>query len=441
MKRFDAFINEKMNSELTLLLEGEINGSSNFVFKLNQLRSQPGIVGEIASEISNYITNASWVSDKDLKQNYFDVTDKEDTISFIQNNKGAKGDLDYDSKNSPYKLKGRSEIKIGRILKYLIGLTDNNLKVNDKDVESFVNAYKSLKEDPNLEFKIVKGQDVARFYREENYSSQSGQLGSSCMKGVFIGYFDIYVNNPSSVSLLVYIDNDKKIQGRALIWKLSKSPCDAKFFMDRIYTNKDSDILKFKKYADENNIMYKIKQQSNPENAVQFMYKNKEVIGNILVDLKSRDYYQYPFLDTLMYVNNDNTILSNLPFIGCYWLNSVEGYKDLCHSCDGDLTEDSSDLKGEECYSCSGSGEEDVDCPDCDGIGISDNDEDCETCFGTGISKEDCTVCDGDGHENFSPTEDLNKSGLCPLCCNGHSILRNNGISTELILKAPKKKK
>ena len=82
------------------------------------------------------------------------------------------------------------------------------------------------------------------------------------MRDVESDYFDIYSENSKVCNLLIYFNENKKLLGRALIWKLKKSPCDAKYFMDRIYSSSDSDVLKFKQYADEQGWMYKYKQNS-----------------------------------------------------------------------------------------------------------------------------------------------------------------------------------
>ena len=55
----------------------------------------------------------------------------------------------------------------------------------------------------------------------------------------------------------VVLIEDERLIGRALVWKLDSIKCYGvdpepdKWFMDRQYTIKDSDILKFKKYANQ----------------------------------------------------------------------------------------------------------------------------------------------------------------------------------------------
>ena len=96
----------------------------------------------------------------------------------------------------------------------------------------------------------------------KNYYSSHGALGGSCMADEEKDTFKIYYKNDKKVQLLIYVDNNDKIHGRALLWKLNTSPCDAKYFMDRVYTNADSDVIKFKNFAEEKGFLYKQKNNS-----------------------------------------------------------------------------------------------------------------------------------------------------------------------------------
>jgi hypothetical protein len=70
--------------------------------------------------------------------------------------------------------------------------------------------------------------------------------------------FDIYVENPDVCRLLVLLE-DELVIGRAVIWKLShiNQGLDAEYFMDRQYTIKDSDVDKFRDYANKEGWAYK----------------------------------------------------------------------------------------------------------------------------------------------------------------------------------------
>jgi hypothetical protein len=162
--------------------------------------------------------------------------------------------------------------------------------------------------------------------------------------------FEIYTENESKVQLLIYVDKDDMIHGRAIVWKLKDSPCGAKYFMDRVYANRDSDQIKFKKFAEDNGFLYKKKMNSYLSDNVEFIYKGKDVFGEVTVKLDG-DFKYYPFVDTLCFLDEKKKQISNLPSEKDFMLHSVSGDCDHCDSCDGDLYYDS-DNKEELCSDC-----------------------------------------------------------------------------------------
>jgi len=346
INNYNSFLRKKVIYSIYSSLEGFIQGSTDFIFKLRSLSKS----NEIAKRILDAINDENWINDSDIKQNYFDVTDKDDKVSFMQQSK--VDDLDWDAEEDaslPFTMKGRGEVKIGKIAKYIMKLLDE--KVKDKEIEEFVNAYKASKVDNQIEFKLIKGKDISKYYNYDKYYSESGSLGSSCMREEEKEFFDLYSKNKDKVQLLIYIDDEDKIHGRALVWKLDKSPCEAEYFMDRVYSNRDSDEIRFKNFAEEKGFLYKKFMNSYIESNVIFKYKGKEIIGEISVNLNG-DVDEYPFVDTLCFLSEDLKNLSNLPTKDCYFLHSVMGSCDNCDSCHGT------------CVKCNYCGEED-DCDDC----------------------------------------------------------------------------
>lgn len=338
IKKYNSFLLENFKSNLLLLLESSIDGSSNFIMKLQTLSKEKGKVGEIAQTIYDIIDNGDWFGD--VKQNYFDLTDANDKLSFIMNDKVPQ---DWDSEEDatlPYTMKGRNDVKIGKIIKYLVDLIKDESgdldDVKDKDIESFVNAFKASKIDTSMDFKLVKGSDIAKYYNEKKYFSGSGSLGGSCMAGEKKKIFDIYTENESKVQLLIYVDKDDRIHGRAIVWKLKDSPCEAKYFMDRVYVNRDFDELKFKKFAEEKGFLYKKRMNSHIDSNVRFVYKGKDVFGEVTVKLDG-DFGHYPFVDTMCFLDDKKKQLSNLPSEGDYMLHSVSGECELCDNCKGKI--------------------------------------------------------------------------------------------------------
>ena len=356
IKKYNSFLLEKYKSNLLLLLEAEVYGSSDFIFKLQSLSKEKGKTGEIAQAINDIIDDKSYFSDSDVKQNFFDTTDKDDKLSFIMNSKVPEDWDPEENASLPYTMKGRGDVKIGKIIRYLVDLINSDSgdlgEVKDKDIENFVNAFKASKVDTSMSFKLVKGSDIAKYYNEKKYFSRTGSLGGSCMSDESKKTFEIYTENESKVQLLIYVDKDDMIHGRAIVWKLKDSPCGAKYFMDRVYINRDSDELRFKKFAEENEFLYKKKMNSYLSDNIEFVYKGKDVFGEVTVKLDG-DFRYYPFVDTLCFLDEKKKQISNLPSEGNYILHSVSGDCDPCGECDGDIyTNDENDILCGEC--CAG---------------------------------------------------------------------------------------
>ena len=346
-RKYQEFILEKLKDRLQLLLEANLRGSSSFMDRLYQLKKQKGSTGRIASEIIGFVDNDEYVDDEDVKQNFFDTTDKEGMVSFLMHSK-LPDDWDEDGDPAlPYSYKGRGEVAIGKAIRYVMNLISSG--VTDKELEEFVNAYKATQDSMQWKFKMLEGDDIAKYYNEKKYYLKTGSLGGSCMADEGKSTFALYSKNPDKVRLLVLIDEEQdKICGRALVWKLKKSPCAAKFFMDRVYANRDSDVYKFKKFAEESGFLYKAVMNSHTETNVDFMFNGAPVSGEITVKLNG-SCGKYPFVDTLCFLDKDRETLSNLTSKGCYWLHSICGEDEGCDDCGGDCFR----VEGQEKVICS----------------------------------------------------------------------------------------
>ena len=210
----------------------------------------------------------------------------------------------------------RSNIKIGRFVRAI--LTVAGVQFTDSEIEQFVNAYKSvfdILQDAFSKFKLVNGDDIAYWYDGEKYESESSVLGGSCMAGVPGTYFNIYVKNSNCSLLILFSDMDSsivdgkfisdRISGRALVWKTTNGD----IFMDRIYTNHDSDISLFKKYAHSKGWWTKQVNSYCDTFNVTDGSTNKDAA--YIVDLEEAEFTDYPFVDSLMYLNIPNKKISN----------------------------------------------------------------------------------------------------------------------------------
>lgn len=225
---------------------------------------------------------------------YLDI-DKNNLISYLNNK-------DCNEKN-PWDSKKRQKAKIGRVIKQL--LHDKSASEIEQDVNKYKSAYKQFKENQN--FELVDGDDIAYWYNCDNYEEESGTLGNSCMRDVEDGYLEMYTDNTDSVQLLILKNKEgDKLLGRALVWNTKKP--EGRKFMDRIYTINPEDVEMFISYAKDKNWIYKSKQGFN---VGKFTDKNNNEYKSIEVHIRSGQYDQYPYLDTLYYYDSDSGILSN----------------------------------------------------------------------------------------------------------------------------------
>jgi len=256
-----------------------------------------------------------------------DITDKNDTISFIQVNRILRAEPetvkypDSDVYFLPRKItnvksnefwnRGRTEMSIGRWVRRVI-FDLHKSSISDSEIEKFVNQYKSSFDDKDKNnFEIVKGDDIKKWYLSKNYESEKGQLGNSCMRyDRCQQYFDIYTKNPEVCSLLIMksTEDTDKIVGRALLWNLK----DGRKYQDRIYTINDSDKILFSQWADNNGYQ---------------KYDSSHIVKE--VQLGNHDYEKYPYMDTFVCYNPSHKLLTSdedfWPSQGYYKLRETNG--------------------------------------------------------------------------------------------------------------------
>ncbi len=211
----------------------------------------------------------------------------------------------------------RTSMKIG---KFINKIYPNIFLPNGKpgeDLESFVEAIKAERTKERGNIKIVKGQDIIKYYNSNKYeySNKPSHLHNSCMSYISCEeYIEFYAKNEDVVSLVILMsdENDDKISGRALLWNLSHingTETDRKF-LDRIYTIKDQDIAKFKTLAKKNNWLYKKEQDMWSETEIVDINNNITQKMSLLVS-NINDHKAYPYMDTFKYYNIDDKTLTN----------------------------------------------------------------------------------------------------------------------------------
>lgn len=266
--------------------------------KIRSCNPTEGTKGTIKAEFRNPNSGNTYV--------YFVTDDGKETVL----NKEAFREAEDDRKNHVWKLY-RNSIKIGRIARSIVEASGE--KVTDKEIETFVNLFKSHFDVLNNSlgrFELITGEDIAHWYNHENYYAERSSLGSSCMARVPSNFFNLYTENPKVISLLIlYAEGGKikegkythhKICGRALVWKTNEGD----IFMDRIYTNFDNDIDLFKQYAQVNNFWYKTRQETNNDFTSTDGKARKNPVYT--VTLEKAKFKNYPYLDTMKYLNSDS---------------------------------------------------------------------------------------------------------------------------------------
>jgi hypothetical protein len=350
LSKYNGFLLEKLKWEIFSICEGQVYATSDFLQKLRSMLEKRDRVSQIAQQIIDVIDDEQWFEDDQIKQNYFDIVDSEEMVSFINNKKVEDSDFDKDEYPTfPYTMPGRGEIKIGKIVNYITQL--KGFTITDQEREEFVNRWKASSSTGDFEFRLVSGDDIVKYYDEKNYYLSSGQLGMSCMRDVKKSFFRIYSENPKKVKLLIYVNSEDKILGRAIVWKVKNSPCDSKYFMDRVYTSRDSDVIKFKEFADSEGWFYKQRMTSYLDQNVGFRYKGSDFWGEVQVKLDG-NFSKYPFVDTLCFLNKDKDLISNISNLRGFILHSTYGDKERCDDCEGRLVFDFH-MKYEICDQCS----------------------------------------------------------------------------------------
>lgn len=176
-----------------------------------------------------------------------------------------------------------------------------------KEVENFSTLFKSVSLKPKFTFSVVKGDDIKKYYHWESYAKDRGTLGVSCMKHDNCQKLLNIYSDSEQVSMLVMLDDENKLMGRALLWNLSPNK-----IMDRIYTIDDESLrFHFKKWATDNNYWYKSEQ--NWYNTLQFEQLGKEKV-ELEIEAKMDKFRYYPYMDTFKFVDIEtNSVFNYIP--------------------------------------------------------------------------------------------------------------------------------
>lgn len=210
---------------------------------------------------------------------------------------------------------GRTKIKVGRFIKrFLSKEAFNEFGIADSDVEKFVNYYKSYFNYDPKKLIVVEGEDIKKYYLEDNYfrpdGCRYGSLWNSCMRQPDRNKFmTLYAVNP--VKMLVLLTDDGQVRARALLWnEIKEFNSDNVYkFMDRIYTVYDHDVDIFKKWAKDNGYLTKWEQNAKSELYVDIDGSPER--RHLYVMLENHNLSYYPYLDTFKFYDTYKGRFSN----------------------------------------------------------------------------------------------------------------------------------
>jgi len=236
-----------------------------------------------------------------------------DTISFIPKSKLGLEHQAFD--DSKY----RTPLKIGRFVSKFVNKEGlNAFGVDQYDVETFVNLFKSFFDRDESRLKIVQGDDILKYYLLDNYyrpnSSCIGTLWNSCMRYREKNrYMEIYAKNPEKIKMLVLLAEDGKVKTRALLWEDCQDR-EGKTYkvMDRIYSIYDHDMILFKNWALKNGYIHKYEQSAKSENL--FMTPDGAQRIDLTVKLENHKCDSYPYIDSFKFYSRKYGTLSNSEF-------------------------------------------------------------------------------------------------------------------------------
>ena len=332
MMNYKSFLGSKIN-------EHRLYGEFSFEERLGDIsRKHPNKVGKML-----HFAFVNSLGDKSLPLNYnwIRLGDSDDKVKFVPDNKVSDDKVKGD-KDDIFEM-GKQEISIGKFAKYVIDFLISNKEelcdylkvynahrtqdffrrydpdsVTPKDIEEFVNIWKSYSSS-DVEFELVEGEKIREYYLEKNYEYQDlGELGSSCMKYIKCqSYLDIYVENRDKVKLLILVKPNKKIVGRALIWKLDwkNSKClvypkvQPEFYMDRVYAIDKSTEMKFYNFAKQQGYLVR---WNNTKSSIKFLLGDTKVMGRICCRIYT-EYEEYPYMDTFNRYSPSDRLLMNIP--------------------------------------------------------------------------------------------------------------------------------
>ncbi len=271
------------------------------------------------------------------------VTTKEINYVAIRNGELTylpKGKDQAMNEDGTWRREARQTGKPAKIIKK--ALTDLSLRrLIEKDFEVFGNAVKAHSMTGKGSFSVVKGEEIRYWYDGEHYAPMTGSLSHSCMRYKdCLNYLDMFIQNPEHVSMVIFVNGDRLLAGRALLWKTNKG-----LFQDRVYGG-DAIQAAFREYARSQGWMHRTYNSYEDEDIVTMPDDKGSRAAYLLVDLPNHEHKHYPYLDTFKYYNISNGRFSNNTASSYdYYLTATDGgpinrYKPSCAACNDPIADE-----------------------------------------------------------------------------------------------------
>lgn len=286
-------INSKISSELIDLT----NSDKNFQFSFVDLVLDPNEVEYVSVIQANRVNRIDGIIEDDL------VSPSETSVVWGE--------------------KFRQPMRIGSFVARLLPKY-----AGTKEIENFVNEFKGLLNTDKYEIRLVRGEEIRKWYHVKNYYNPNPEiedrpegdeddprttLMKSCLKSPEKqSFFDIYCDNPKQIGMLIMLNKDNKLLARAIIWFgcviIDKDPIIG-VLMDRIYYTNDSDVNVFINYAKEQGWWYK---DSQSKEVYTYVVNGEICKKPISIRLENKGMYdKYPYIDTMCFYTPETGRLSS----------------------------------------------------------------------------------------------------------------------------------
>lgn len=351
-----------------------------------------------------------------------DTSGKEPMLSFLPRKKFDQWiDGGCPDAGDAYHVKGRQSGKPARVAKMVIHPDMvAHLGITDADFEAFAVEIKAAVGASVGRFMVVRGDDIKHWYNGDTYADEEDTytLSNSCMRyRKCQNYFGIYTDNPEHVAMLVYVNGDDRLLGRALVWdhvftnRSCTTPLGAAY-MDRVYGS-DATMAKFRAYADEHG-WWRRGRHGDIEDTDGWMPGT-----SLYVKLPNHKHDTYPYCDTFQGYDAVTGIL-DAQGEGRYELTSTCGGPHphgprwiTCWRCGNDIWTDNPDDYLDDdgdghSYACG-------QCSYCDG---------CDSWYLHGCPS--CVVCED--CDEVTPGGDAVAGRWCAECSQNHTVCEGCGV-------------